>query len=216
MYRAPWILGLCLFLLGCHAKLQQAAPSIGALHTQVQTTGGPWVDLGQVPEEAGIVGDVITGLQVAKAVRLSQRLQDAMDGSSHEEALHEGVLRALGEGALLGFTANTEAVASLELEVRAYGLYVKNIGQDGVFTYKTRVRMWGPSGERLYRKRLLCTADIREVLGREDTRRPIQHAKEIDRLSDSEIQAIYLDLARSCGEQVVHQMRAHAGIVPSP
>ena len=202
-----WTLVLSTSLMGCHGKLQHAAANLGPIEPIVTTSGGSWVHLGTAPEESGVVGDVLTLIQVPKAVKISQRIEHALKNQRHQQVLQNSLQATLGDNASFGTTEHTGA--TLRVDVLSYGMHADSIGQAGVFTYTTRTRLFDHQGQKIYQKRHFCTTKLREMIETNRPNGPVNHAREFARLSDVEIAAIYNEMAHSCGEQIVQQMFPH-------
>jgi hypothetical protein len=199
-------------LFGCHAKFKKAAPHIDTVNVQVVTTGGPQVQLGKIhDEDAGLVGLIVNVTQTIKEVHQTRRVAEAVSITNQERAMTEGVQQVLKNGPPFAYTEAEDAAATLQLEVLSYGLMVPHIGAPGHFTYTVRARIYQADGERVYRKRLTCTAGVGDpsvpaiVLG------TVNNVKQLKEMTDPQIDATFAEIARYCGGKFVLKMRKHAG-----
>lgn len=201
---------LLVLLTGCHAKFKKYAPTLGEVKIQVVNTGGPYVQLGKVyTEQPNLLADVVNVVQDVRSLGLTDRIARAVQVASVNEALAAGYVETMGSGPPFG--TSPDAKALLQLEVESYGMYVPYLGAPGEFTYTARAVVYKADGERIYRKRLTCTAGVGDpnlaavVLG------AVNNAKQLEQLTDEQINAIFVDTARWCGSRFVLKMRQHAG-----
>lgn len=197
-------------LLGCHAKFKKYASTLGTVKVQVVNTGGPYVQLGKVyTDQPNLLTDVVNIVQDVRGLDLTTRIARAVQVAEVNDALASGYIETMGSGPPFGTAPDAQAL--LQLEVESYGMYVPYLGAPGQFTYTARAVVYKADGERIYRHRMTCTAGVGDpnlaavVLG------AVNNAKQLDKLSDPEINAIFLDTARWCGSRFVLMMRQHAG-----
>lgn len=207
---------LPLLLAGCHAKFKREAPTLGEVRTQVVTTGGPYVELGQlaVATDNPLANLAIAAVNISQEVKganLAGRIAGAVDIESINRSFNDGIAQTLQAGPPFAYTDSPEANATMQVEVLSYGLYVPSLGAPGVFTYDIRVRIYKKDGDRVYTTRHQCeigagTPDVTEaVLG------VVNNVREIDEMSDAEINQAFATMAAWCGQTFVVKMRRHAG-----
>ncbi len=201
---------LILLLTGCHAKFKKYASTLGTVRVQVVNTGGPYVELGKVySQQPNLLTDVVNIVQEVRSLDLTNRIAAAVQVAAVNDALAAGYIETMGGGPPFGTSPESQAL--LQLEVESYGMYVPYLGAPGQFTYTARAVVYKADGERIYRKRLTCSAGVGDpnlaavVLG------AVNNAKQLDTLSDADINAIFVDTARWCGSRFVLTMRQHAG-----
>lgn len=208
-------------LTGCHAKFKKAVPTIDDINVQVITTGGPYVELGKVwgtPDTGnsavnaalGIAAVAVNVAQTINEVDQTQRIYDAVDIDSVNGAVVDGLADTLGSGPPFAFTAE-DADATLQLEVLSYGLYVPYIGAPGEFTYDLRARMYKADGERVYKTRMSCEVGAGDPQASEVVLGVVNNIRQLEELTDAQINDAFATLAYYCGEKFLVKMRKHAG-----
>lgn len=196
-------------LTGCHAKFKEAAPTLGAVQTEVYTVGSPFVSLGHSSDES-VVGAVINVVQTVRSVSQTERIAGAVNVEQVNAEFERSLAAALGDGPPFGWTESKDAPL-LQLEVTAWGLEVPYLGAPGYFTYSMNVRIYQPDGERVYSSYITCDVNAgspdltAEVLG------VVNNVKQLNDMTDGQINDAFLTVARWCGQDLVLQMRRHAG-----
>lgn len=196
-------------LPGCYAKFKEAAPTLGAVQTEVYTVGAPFVSLGYSSDE-GVVGAVINVVQTVRSVSQTDRIAGAVDVEAVNAEFERSLAAALGDGPPFGWTDDKNAPL-LQLEVTAWGLDVPYLGAPGYFSYSMNVKIYRPNGERVYSSYITCDVNAgnpdltAEVLG------VVNNVKQLNDMTDGQINDAFLTVARWCGQDLVLQMRRHAG-----
>ena len=199
-----------LLLTGCHAKLKREAPNMDDVRTQAFTTSGPVVQLGAIHDDS-LVAAVVNTMQTVKAIEVARRIEDAVDIHGVNYALQEGIADGLQEGPPFAYTDAAAADGTLQLEILAWGLRVPYLGAPGEFTYDVRVRLYSADGKRIYGQRTRCETaagappEISMALG------TVNNVKQLQEMSDEEIQAAFEKVAVWCGLEIVRKLRKHAG-----
>ncbi len=211
--RRPALL-VSLALPACHAKLKRAAPGIDAVRVQVVTKGGPEAQLGRVPGWTGndLVNAAIVVTNVSQAVKSvdqERRIGQAVDVEDVNTELYYGIEETL-RGAPFDLTQDEEA-ALLQLELLEYGLFVPYLGAPGRFEYTMRARLYAPDGDRVYRKRMSCDTGVGTPAASAQVLGLVNNVKQVERLTDAEINDAFAAVARYCGQQLVVKLRQHAG-----
>ncbi len=207
---------------GCHARFKKAVPTIDDINVQVVTTGGPYVELGKVwgtPETnnptANLLMDIaavaVNVSQEIKAIDQTTRIYNAVDIQGVNSAMTEGLGHTLGGGPPFAYSSASDTDATLQLEVLSYGLYVPYIGAPGEFTYTVRARMYRDNGERVYKKTLTCEVGAGDPEAGEMVLGVVNNIRELNEMSDDEINSAFADMAYYCGTKFVVKMRRHAG-----
>ena len=93
----------------------------------------------------------------------------------------------------------------------SYGLYVPYIGAPGEFTYTVRARMYRDNGERVYKKTLTCEVGAGSPGAGEMVLGVVNNIRELEEMTDAEINQAFADMAHYCGVRFVTKMRKHAG-----
>lgn len=206
------ILAASLALTGCHAKFKKHAAEVGQARVQVVVTGGPEVMLGRADMEAtGIVGAVVNIAQAVNEVELANRIGGAVDVSAVAVSLESGVAEVLGGGPPFAYSNDQGAPGLLELELLSYGLYAPYLGAPGSFTFDARARVYLADGDRIYSKRMTCTAGVGDPDLAAVALGFVNNTREIQQMSDAEINDVFQAVAQSCGQRFVVTMRKHAG-----
>lgn len=195
---------LGLLLAGCHAKFKKAAPKLGAVHPQVVSVAqGPSVNIGSTG--SGIV-DLVNGL---RSVDVADKIARAVKLEQVNDAFRAGLADTLGDGPPFGLTEESKS-PTLQVEVVDYGLSVPQMGGPAAFTYRLRVRIYRPNGERVYSASLSCGSGvgganaISEVLGTRDNMGNVLDMRK------KEIQGAFDAAGEQCGRDLVLLMRKHA------
>ena len=213
-------IGAAFLATGCHAKFKKAAPTIDDISVQVITTGGPYVELGKVYSTtdtgnpnlnllADVAAAAVNTVQEVRAIDQTQRIIDAVQVDDINMAMQQGLAETLRGGPPFAYSAG-EADAMLQLEVLSYGMNVPYLGAPGEFTYTVQARMYKDT-ERVYRTSLTCTVGVGDPSASAVVLGAVNNVKQLDQLSNAEINEAFAQIARYCGEQFVVKMRRHAG-----
>lgn len=203
--RKTWMVAGCMMLLstGCHAKFKKYAPTLGAVRPEVIDVGAPTVQLG---DSGNAIVDVVNGV---RGVDVAKKIARQVDIEQVDAAFLEGLDESLRNGPPFTLTDKKNAPV-LQVEVLNYGLYVPEMGAQGVFTYDLRVRIYTDDGERVYSTSLSCNTPvtganaISEVLGTRDNVGNVLDMKK------KEIQGAFDSAGEQCGEALTLLMRKHA------
>lgn len=204
------LLLVLVLLSGCHARLKRAVPHMDDVRTQAFTTHEPIVRLGMLHDD-GLVGAVVNTMQTAKGIKVARHIEDAVDIHGVNYALQEGIADGLQDGPPFAYTDARAADGTLQLEILAWGLVVPYLGAPGEFTYDVRVRLYDAKGRRLYRQRTRCETaagappEVSMALG------TVDNVRQLEEMSDEEIQAAFEQVASWCGLEIVRKLRKHAG-----
>ena len=214
----PAVLMLSLGLLpGCHARFKKNAPLIDEVRVQALTVGGPQVTLGKVnavPGNSPLAQIAAAGVNIAQSVNevnQERRIAGAVDVNAINEGLNMGIVETMGDGPPFGTTEDSAAPDLLQLEILEYGVYVPHIGAPGQFTFSARARVYRGSGKRVYKHNMTCTGSLGDpkvagvVLG------TVNNLKQLNEMSDDEVNEAFVGMARYCGQQFAVKMRKHAG-----
>lgn len=205
---------------GCHAKFKKAAPTIEDINVQVITTGGPYVELGKVyggstsdDPVVNLVADIaaaaVNTVQEVRAIDQTDRIIQAVDVDGINRAMHEGLANTLRGGPPFSYNGG-DADATLQLEVLSYGMNVPYLGAPGEFTYSVRARMYQGT-ERVYKTSMTCTVGVGDPSASAVVLGFVNNVKQLDSMTDDEIDQAFAAIAHYCGEQFVVKMRRHAG-----
>ena len=206
MRHAAVVAALALFA-GCHARFKKHVGDIGDVRPQVIVQGGPEVVLGGGGEGiAGLAVDVVQGVRGAQA---AERIAEAVEIREVDKAFARGFGGALGAGPPFGTSDATDA-SLLQVEVLGYGLYAPVMGQPGSFLYQTKVSIYLPDGKKVYKVNHSCTVGFGDAMPVSVATGTVDNVKQLEQMSDAEIQAVFEGAAKRCGEQLVVKMREHA------
>ncbi len=206
-----------LFLGGCHAKFKKNAPLIDDVRVQAMTVGGPQVTLGKVYADSSdnpLVQAAALGVNIAQSVNevnQERRIMDAVVVSEVNEGLQMGVTETLGEGPPFGTTEDQGHGELLQYEVLEYGVMVPFLGAPGEFTFTARARIYRPDGERVYRKRMTCSASLGDPKVAGVVFGTVNNIKQLNDMTDEEINQAFVGVAQYCGQRFAIKMRKHAG-----
>ena len=207
---------------GCHARFKKAVPTIDDINVQVITTGGPYVELGKVwgtPDTGNPAANLLLDVaavavnvsQEIKAIDQTTRIYNAVDIQDVNSAMTMGLGETLGGGPPFAFSSDSDTDATLQLEVLSYGLYVPYIGAPGEFTYTVRARMYRANGERVYKKTLTCEVGAGDPQAGEMVLGVVNNIRELNEMTDEQINQSFSDMAHYCGMRFVAKMRKNAG-----
>jgi len=198
-----------LLLVGCHGKFKAAAPSISAVKVKVVASGGPRVELGKV-DDGGLVGLVVNVVQEVKAEELRRRIERAVHIPDVKDSLHRGIATSLGDGPPFAYTRDTSAQALLQLDIRRYGMVVPQLGAPGSFDFIAKLKIYNRQSERIYKKRLRCRTGVGDPSATSVVLGAVNNVRQVKKMSDEEINQVFVDVAHYCGERFVLKMRKHA------
>jgi hypothetical protein len=196
-------------LAGCHAKFKKEAPALGAVRTQVIVNGGPSVELGHV-EGDNLVGAVVNVVQEVKAIKPQRRIQEAVKIDQVNYSVQTGIRDVLDQGPPFAYTDDPKA-AVLQLDLVSWGLYVPYLGAQGEFDYEFKVRIYKPDGDRVYKTSMVCSTAAGAPPTASLVFGTVNNVKQLEQMSDQQIQDAFDSVAYWCGGQLVSRMRRHAG-----
>jgi hypothetical protein len=209
---------LLLVLTGCHAKFKKNAPTLGQVRVQIVNAGGPYVNLGKVyagdraPPIAQMAALAVNVAQTVNEIEVAKDFAQRVDPRPLNDTMTQGLLETIQNGPPFALTTDQGVKNTLQIEVLSYGLNVPYLGAPGQFTFDVRARIYrGDNGKRVYSTSLTCdtaagdpsTAAI--VLG------AVNNVRELDKMSDAELQSTFNDMAYYCGTYFATRMRRHAG-----
>ncbi|HHO51829.1 MAG TPA: hypothetical protein ENK18_13360 [Deltaproteobacteria bacterium] len=215
-----------IWVTGCHAKFKREVGSIDAVQLEIITQSGPSASLGGVavpvdptPESdaeavvdgiAGVAAGVFNLTQAVKAAKISDRLASTIDIDRTNSAMLEGIAAALGHTPFSVVRAD-QGGDLLQLEVLNWGMQVAGLGNQGRFTYEVRARIYKADGERVYSSRLSCELAAGAPGAEARALNLVNNVKQLDEMSDEQLQESFEAMAGYCGEVFVAQLRKHAG-----
>jgi len=213
-------------ITGCHARFKRAVGSIDDIQLQAVTTAGPSAQLGRAyyvgdptPDSRGeatanVIGAVATGVfnvvQGVKEAEIVRRIS-AIDIERSNQAMLDGVARALGQGPPFEARPMGQSDNLLQLELIEWGLRVPGVGVPGSFSYVVRARGYDSTGRRIYKSRLRCDIMAGDPSPVSQSLLLVNNAKQVKRMTDGELQGAFDALAEYCGSVFVTRMRRHAG-----
>ena len=203
---------LCLVLLsttaGCHARFKKNVGSIDDVRPQILVGTGPSVVLGGA-SGTDVVSSVVNVVQAVRSIDAAGRLAEAVDVEGVNSSFASGLERALGEGPPFG-TSSDRAASLLEVEVVSYGLEAPVMGMAGTFNYDLHVSIYLPDGKKVYNTHQSCNVGFGQASAVSQALGTVNNVKQLDQMSDAEVQAVFEGAAAMCGEQLVMRMRKHA------
>lgn len=211
---------------GCHAKFKREVGSLSAVQLEIITQSGPTASLGGVvvladptPESdaeavvdgvASVAAGIFNISQAVKATQISNRLAEVVDMGRTNSAMLEGVTRTLGNTPFAIVNAD-QSGDLLQLEVLEWGMQVPSLGVQGSFTYEVRARIYKADGDRIYSSRLSCEIAAGSPGAGSQVLGLVNNVKQIEEMSDEDLQASFEAMAEYCGGVFVTKMRKHAG-----
>ena len=200
---------LVVFSGGCHAKFKREVGSLGAVRAQTIVTGQPDVELGKIYDDS-LAAAVFNVVQEVRSASPAMRIASAVKIEQVNDAMKGGFAEVLGDGPPFAYTEDKSA-PTLQMEVLSWGLYVPYIGAPGEFTYDLRVQLYKPDGDRIYKTRIHCTTTAGAPPTESLIFGTVNNVKQLEQMSDAQIQDAFDAVARWCGGQLVSKMRRHAG-----
>ena len=216
---------LLLALLGCHAKFKKNAPDLHQVRVQIITSGGPYVALGRLDTDAYVPPDAhvapeaemaaeaaVDIVQTINEIDLAGDLANRVDPAQLSETMTQGLLETIQNGPPFALTTDPQVTHTLQIEVTSYGLTVPHLGAPGQFTFDVQARLYrGDTGKRVYSTSLSCDAAAGDPEAAEVAFSVVNNVRELDEMSDEQLQAAFNDMAYYCGTYFATQMRKHAG-----
>jgi hypothetical protein len=214
-----------LTLLGCHAAFHKNAPDLDQVRVQVVLSGEPDVDLGKfdqqnqgvvsrVPQNAENMMDAqaMEAEQTADEIDLERALARRVTPQPLTEKMTQGMLDTMKDGRPFALTTDAQVQNTLQIDVTSYGLSVPYIGATGEFVFDVEARLTrGDTGKLVYSTSLRCDTEAGDPMASSVALDAVDHVREIEQMSDDELQAAFNDMAYYCGTYVATRMRKHAG-----
>jgi hypothetical protein len=194
---------------GCHQRFKKNVASLGEVRPQVLVTTGPSVLLGGAAGD-GLVAAAVNITQAVKSVNTADRLAQAVDIDRVNSAFAESLVQALGAGPPFGTTPDPNA-SVLQVEVVSYGLEAPAMGLQGTFNYDLHVSIFKPDGSKVYNAQQGCNVPFGEASALSQALGTVNNVKQINEMTDEQIQEAFEGAAAGCGQQLVMRMRQHAG-----
>lgn len=216
---------LLLALLGCHAKFKKNAPDLHQVRVQIVTSGMPYVTLGRldtddyvapgthVDPEVEIAAEAAVDIvQTMNEMNLAGDLARRVDPAQLSQTMTQGLLETIQNGPPFALTTDPQVTHTLQIEVISYGLNVPHLGAPGQFTFDVQARLYrGDTGKRVYSTSLSCDSAAGDPEAAEVAFSVVNNVRELDEMSDEQLQAAFNDMAHYCGTYFATQMRKHAG-----
>lgn len=214
---------VALLAVGCNAKFKKAAPFIDTVAVETVTTGGPYVDLGNiyVVPDAGdegvnaliaVAATAVNITQDIKSIDQTQRIAEAVDINMVNDSMAEGLAHTLKNGPPFAYVGpGGDADALLQIEVLEYGLNVPSLGAPGQFTYTVRARVFDNNGQQVYRKNMTCSVGAGAPDAAAVAFGVVNNVKQLEEMTNEEVNEAFDNMAYYCGQQFALRMRRHAG-----
>jgi hypothetical protein len=210
--RSAVVLLLSMSLMGCHARFKKAVGSIDTANVDLVVVGGPQVQLGYMYSGVDLLDAVVNITQEVKSAKQTKRIASVVDIHQVNDQMYGGTADGLETGPPFAYRPDgTDADALVQIEVMSWGMDVPILGAPGVFTYDMRVRIYEDSGRRVYKGRLMCDTSVGAPPALSQALWTVNNVKQLDSLSDEEVQAAFDATAAWCGQQLVTQLRRHGG-----
>ena len=213
-----------LALLGCHATFHKNAPDLHQVRVQVTMSGEPDVNLGKLDQ--GSVGptsrvphaenmmdaQAMDAEQTASELDLERDLAHRVAPQPLTERMTQGLLDTTRDGSPFALTTDPQVKHTLQIDVTSYGLSVPYIGAPGEFVFDVEARLTrGDTGKLVYSTSLRCDTEAGDPTASAVALAAVDHVREIEQMSDEELQAAFNDMAYYCGTWFATRMRKHAG-----
>lgn len=206
----PVVFLVTLALLGgCHARFKKHVDQIDLVRPQILVSGGPMVEMGGADTESDVVDAVVGVVQGVRGIQAAERIAGAVKIDKVNRGFVRGLTKALGDGPPFGTTPE-QGGPLLQVEVLGYGLVVPVMGMPGYFTYDTRVEIYLKNGDKVYKTRHTCSVPFGDAMPISVATGTVDNVKQLEQMSDAEIQDVFEEASRACGEDLVVKMRDHA------
>jgi hypothetical protein len=205
----PALLVGMLILGGCHQRFKKNLGSIGDVRPQVLVTTGPSVMLGGSSGD-GLLAAAVNVTQAVRSVNAADRLAEAVDVDRVNSAFAESLVQSLAGGPPFGTTPSPEA-SVLQVEVVSYGLQAPAMGMQGTFNYDLHVSIFKSDGSKVYNAHQGCNVAFGDASSLSQALGTVNNVKQINEMTDEQIQEAFEGAAAGCGQQLVMKMRQHAG-----
>ena len=216
---------LLLALVGCYATFKKNAPDLDQVRVQVSTPGEPTVTLGTLDRGAGVPPGVyvppetqmaatyaVDVEQASDEIEMAEDLARRVDPAALTETMTKGLLETIQDGPPFELTTDPQVKHTLQIEVTSYGLEVPYLGAPGEFTFVVEARLHrGDTGKRVYSTSLHCDTRAGGPTASPVALGAADHVRELERMSDEELQGAFNDMAYYCGTYLAERMRKHAG-----
>ena len=215
---------LLLALFGCHAALHKEARDLHQVRVQVTVSGEPDVDLGKfdqqnqgpvsrVPSSGNAMdAQAMNAEQTADEIDLERALAHRVATPPLTEKMTQGMLDTMKSGLPFELTTDPTVKHTLQIDVTSYGLSVPYIGAAGEFVFDVRARLTrGDTGKVVYSTSLRCDTQAGDPAASAVAIEAVDHVREIERMSDEELQGAFNDMAYYCGTVFAKRMQKHAG-----
>jgi hypothetical protein len=211
-------------LLACHGPFRKNAADLHQVRVQVTMSGEPDVDLGKFDQQnpgpvsrtpqAGNMTDAqaMDAEQTANEIDLERALSHRVAPHPLTENMTQGLLDTMKSGPPFELTTDPQVKHTLQIDVTSYGLHVPYIGAPGEFVFDVRARLVrGDTGKVVYSTSLRCDTEAGDPAASAVAIEAVDHMREIERMSDAELQGAFNDMAYYCGTYFAKRMQKHAG-----
>jgi hypothetical protein len=148
-------------------------------------------------------------VQGVRSVKAAERLSEAVDIDGVNRSFQKGLRTALGDGPPFGMSKDDDA-ALLQVEVVGYGLSAPVMGSPGTLHYDLKVSIYLPDGKKVYKTRQSCHVVFCDASGLSVSLGTVDNVKQLEQMSDADIQGAFASSASTCGQELVMRMRQHA------
>jgi hypothetical protein len=175
----------------------------------VLLTSGPYANLAGTGT-TDVVGAAVGVVQAVRGAGAADRISGAVDIQVVNRAFTRGLTDTLGDGPPFPVSRD-DGAALLQAEIEGYGLDAPVMGKPGTLTYAVKVSILLPGGEKVYGSRTTCGVPFGDASAFSAAIGTVDNVKQLDEMSDAEIQASFEAAATQCGQTVILRMRKHAG-----
>ena len=215
---------LLLALVGCYATFKKNARDLDQVRVQVTISGEPDVNLGKldqqnqgpvsrVPQSGNMMdAQAMDAEQTADEIDLERNLAHRVAPQPLTEKMTQGLLDTMQNGPPFTLTTDPQEKSTLQIDVTSFGLFVPYIGAPGEFVFDVQARLHrGDTGKLVYSTSLRCDTGAGDPAASALALDAVDHVREIEKMSDEELQATFNDMAYYCGTYFATRMRKHAG-----
>jgi hypothetical protein len=190
---------------GCHPRYKKYVSSIEDVRPQVLVTTGPSVNLGGASGDS-VLAAAVNVVQGIRSIDAANRLAGAVDIHGVDKAFKAGLRKALGDGPPFGTTDDPKG-SLLQVEVVDYGLESPMMGVAGVFNYDLHVEIYLANGKKVYNGHQECKIGFGDASALSQVLGTVDNVKQLDQMSDAEIQQTFENAAVLCGQDLVMKLR---------
>ena len=156
-----------------------------------------------------LVSAAVNVVQGVRSIEAANRIARAVDIRGVDRAFKGSLKKALGDGPPFGTTDNPKG-SLLQVSVVDYGLETPAIGMSGVFNYDLHIEIFLANGKKVYNGGQSCKVGFGDASALAEVLGTVNNVKQLNQMTDAEIQQTFEGAASLCGQQVVMKLRQQA------